>query len=400
VYPLTFATTDAKKIKTGRPEVRCVFVAFVLTGLMGFGAEAAELDDWCAQVKKPSSIVICSDAGLRQLAIDRNKAFSEAHSRLSPEVYQQLLEDQKRWISSYSQACGIPEDKSVQNPVSPSIIECFRRAGQARVQYIRTYGGSSAGAPTQLVSPAPTTEEQALAAGRATETECFNRLSASTPIQPGYREVYMRNTQSKCIEEANAAAERVRSAAAERQQAERDRERARLAEAERQAALERAERDRQEAVEAEKARERLRGQAAAEKEDQLSSKLKELGYTLVSPVDLELDWRDLRAGSRKIAMKGIYREVDDVEALSVLNKDDPLIRIYSDDASRDARKTFLECRNSDFSLSKCRMIVGATVATCTRNKGQLNEKEVPCLRVREVFLLPNESDMTTGDKRR
>jgi hypothetical protein len=46
------------------------------------------------------------------------------------------------------------------------------------------------------------------------------------------------------------------------------------------------------------------------------------------------------------------------------------------------------------------MIVGATVATCTRNKGQLNEKEVPCLRVREVFLLPNESDMTTGDKRR
>lgn len=367
--------------------MRYALLAFALVCLTGSRVQGAELDDWCSQVKKPSSIVICSDTGLRQLAAARNQAFTEAKSRLSTEAYQQLLDDQKRWISSYSQACGVPENKPVSSPISSDIVECFRRAGQARVQYIRNYGGAVAGTPTALVPPAPTVEEQALAAGGAAETECFNRLTASAPIQPGYRETYMRSIQSKCIEEANAAAQRVRSAAAERERAER----ARL-EAEKQAEAERTERQRrQEAADAERAREILRKQATAEREAQLAAKLKELGYTLVSPVDLELDWRDLRAASGKIAMKGIYREVEDIEALSVPNKDAPIIRMYSDDASRDARKALLECRNSDFAISKCRMIVGATVATCIRNKGQLNEKEVPCLRVREVFLLPDET---------
>jgi hypothetical protein len=41
-------------------------------------AVADEMDGWCAQVKKASSIVICSDAELRQQAIARNKLFDAA----------------------------------------------------------------------------------------------------------------------------------------------------------------------------------------------------------------------------------------------------------------------------------------------------------------------------------
>ena len=68
------------------------------------------------------------------------------------------------------------------------------------------------------------------------------------------------------------------------------------------------------------------------------------------------------------------------------NKDQPNIRLYTTDASRAARKTMLECRNSGFGYSLCEMVIAATVKTCTRNRGELNEKEVPCLNVQEAFL--------------
>jgi hypothetical protein len=34
------------------------------------------------------------------------------------------------------------------------------------------------------------------------------------------------------------------------------------------------------------------------------------------------------------------------------------------------------------------MIVGATIQGCIRNKGELNEKEVPCLKVLEAYVIP------------
>ena len=68
----------------------------------------------------------------------------------------------------------------------------------------------------------------------------------------------------------------------------------------------------------------------------------------------------------------------------------PFTRLYTQDASRDARKAMLECRNSDFAKSKCRMIVAGTVQTCIRNKGQLNEVQIPCITITEAFVLPEE----------
>ena len=45
----------------------------VLTIALPFIAAADELEDWCAQVQKASSIVICSDAQLRSETIKRQK---------------------------------------------------------------------------------------------------------------------------------------------------------------------------------------------------------------------------------------------------------------------------------------------------------------------------------------
>jgi hypothetical protein len=95
------------------------------------------------------------------------------------------------------------------------------------------------------------------------------------------------------------------------------------------------------------------------------------------------------ANSTKIAVHGTYIEASDVEVLSTPdNKDQPTIRLYTSDASRSARKVMLECRNSSFAFPSCQMIVGATIQSCVRNKGELNEKEVPCLKVQEAYVIP------------
>jgi hypothetical protein len=117
----------------------------------------------------------------------------------------------------------------------------------------------------------------------------------------------------------------------------------------------------------------------------ITDKLESLGYTLITPTDLELDWRDLVANSKKIAIFGTYIEVDDIDFLRVENnRDQPNIILDSKNALRDARKAMLECRNSEGEQS-CPMIIGATVKTCVEHKGQLNEREVPCLAVIDVF---------------
>jgi uncharacterized protein YecT (DUF1311 family) len=67
---------------------------------------ADELDGWCAQAKKASSIVTCSDTELRQQTITRNKLFEAARAKLPPETYKALTEDQARWIKSYTARCG------------------------------------------------------------------------------------------------------------------------------------------------------------------------------------------------------------------------------------------------------------------------------------------------------
>lgn len=75
------------------------------------------MDGWCAQAKKASSIVFCSDPELRQRAIARNQFFETARGKLSPEAYKVLTDDQSRWIKSYTARCGV----SIDDPVVPSL---------------------------------------------------------------------------------------------------------------------------------------------------------------------------------------------------------------------------------------------------------------------------------------
>lgn len=102
-------------------------------------ARADDMDGWCAQVKKASSIVICSDPELRQGAIARNKLFEAAREKLGPEVYRALTENQSRWIKSYTARCGVAiDDPPPTLPIAQSVIDCYRRESRARTAYLAT----------------------------------------------------------------------------------------------------------------------------------------------------------------------------------------------------------------------------------------------------------------------
>jgi uncharacterized protein YecT (DUF1311 family) len=134
----------------------------------------------------------------------------------------------------------------------------------------------------------------------------------------------------------------------------------------------------------------LKKQAEQKRKEDFFNNIKERGFRLLEPVDLDLDWRGLSDTSEKIALRGVYRYQDDVDAIAFVepNKDQPVTRLYTENASRDARKAMLECRDSNFQLSLCRMVVGGTIRHCVRNKGQLNEKEFPCIVVSEAWVIP------------
>jgi uncharacterized protein YecT (DUF1311 family) len=118
-----------------RPVTLCALV--VAFASVAGPSHADELDEWCAQAKKASSIVICSDAGLRQQAIARNKLFEAARAKLSSEAYKALSDDQSRWIKSYTARCGISiDDPPPPMPIPQSVIDCYRHESSARTAYL------------------------------------------------------------------------------------------------------------------------------------------------------------------------------------------------------------------------------------------------------------------------
>jgi uncharacterized protein YecT (DUF1311 family) len=131
----------------------------VLCRAMQANAGPAELDDWCAQASQPSSIALCSDPELRELAIQRNHAFEAARVRLGKDAYDALLREQKTWVRSYSTACGISPTVAPPLPLSRETLDCMKQAGQARVDYLWTYNGA-ARAPAPRSNPAAPLESQ------------------------------------------------------------------------------------------------------------------------------------------------------------------------------------------------------------------------------------------------
>lgn len=131
-------------------------ITLALFALPIFRTTAAPLDEWCAQVKLPSSIVICGDPELRTLAVERQQAFDSAEAGLNPDQQRELLADQNSWVRSYATSCGVPRDAPAPNPVPASVKACFKRAGEARIAYLRAYGSGLRRSAPQPVPAVPT----------------------------------------------------------------------------------------------------------------------------------------------------------------------------------------------------------------------------------------------------
>ncbi len=124
-------------------------VAFIFSMVLASGTAAA-FD--CVGVTFPSTVVICSDPELRGLADERQEAINEARTRIGEQAWPALWEDQKRWVRAYATACGVPPNSPPPDPVPSSIKECFKQAGEARIAYLRAYGGEGAGRATLSVA--------------------------------------------------------------------------------------------------------------------------------------------------------------------------------------------------------------------------------------------------------
>jgi hypothetical protein len=121
--------------------MRTLIVSLVVLLTLAGRGSAAVFD--CSGVTLPSSIVICSDPDLTRLAGERQEIYQETLSRLRPEQRARLWEDQKAWVRSYASACGVPPDSLPPIPVPSSVIECFKRAAEARAVYLRSYNPAS-----------------------------------------------------------------------------------------------------------------------------------------------------------------------------------------------------------------------------------------------------------------
>jgi uncharacterized protein YgiM (DUF1202 family) len=418
---------------------------FIFAVFFAIGAQSACADDmsemaaWCAtQASAPSSIVICSDPELTRMAVIRNKIIADARERLSPDEFRRLMEDQNQWLHQYSAACGAPvSGPPTPPPIPQQITDCYKQAGRARMAELQrrlrsvvpnyqipaVTGATSDIKPGSPTIPNPNTTFTVVGIAsndvlniREQPTVQSRIVGMIPPTATGvvyannyndggrwllvrYGEItgwvasrYLREepaslpsqqvAPSNQAEQKQAAREQVAREQAAREQAARE-QAAREQAAREQAAREQAARE-QAATEE---RQRLEKTAAKE---QLRTKLADLGYSLLDPVDLDLDWKALMASDKKIAVIGTYLEANDMEELSTPdNKDQPMIRLYTIGSSRDARKLLLECRNSNFQFASCQMAIGATIESCIRNKGELNEKEVPCLKVNDAYLIPS-----------
>jgi uncharacterized protein YecT (DUF1311 family) len=64
---------------------------------------------------------------------------------LPEQQFKELIAYQNAWIRAYATACGVPPNGGPPElPVSPSVKACFKRAGEARTAYVRSYGGQVA----------------------------------------------------------------------------------------------------------------------------------------------------------------------------------------------------------------------------------------------------------------
>jgi uncharacterized protein YecT (DUF1311 family) len=152
--------------------MRPAAVLAVLTIALPCAAAADELDGWCAQVQKASSIVICSDAQLRAETVARQKLFDLFRERLAPETFKALLTEQNTWIKTYTARCGVSlDDPPPSLSVSRGVVDCYLRESRSRTaELARPYSwalpqelaGSNKSPPTPTAPSPPRSTTSAM----------------------------------------------------------------------------------------------------------------------------------------------------------------------------------------------------------------------------------------------
>lgn len=136
---------------------RLAAAVLVITVILPVTLAADELDSWCAQVQKASSIVICSDARLRTETLNRQDIFDVLKEQLTSERYRALMTEQSAWVKEYTARCGVPLDgPSPSLPVSGDIINCYLRESRSRTaELARRYSWALSQELTGSVKPSP-----------------------------------------------------------------------------------------------------------------------------------------------------------------------------------------------------------------------------------------------------
>jgi clan AA aspartic protease (TIGR02281 family) len=127
---------DAGRLVTRSGRSTAIIFSFVASSSPAFAFD-------CAGVSLPSSVVICSDPELMDLADQRQVAINEARGRIGETAWPVLWEDQKAWVKSYATSCGVPPEQSPPDPMPQSVRACFKRAALSRIAYLRAYGGAA-----------------------------------------------------------------------------------------------------------------------------------------------------------------------------------------------------------------------------------------------------------------
>lgn len=117
-----------------------------VAALLAAGSARADHALECDKVQLPSSLVVCSDPDLLTIADERAPVYREVWARLDADQREALKTDQSRWVREYATRCGVPPELPPQLPPTPSVVDCFKQAGQARIAFLRSYSGRRTGA--------------------------------------------------------------------------------------------------------------------------------------------------------------------------------------------------------------------------------------------------------------
>jgi hypothetical protein len=145
--------------------------------------------------------------------------------------------------------------------------------------------------------------------------------------------------------------------------------------------------------EAEEAAERRRRDAeeqaaAAERRAQKLGAERKRGYERISFETFHLDGKALAANEAKVSIQGYYQKIGQIETLSPSNLDtrNPTtwnqlnIGLLTDDAPRNIRKRFLDCRTT--TQFGCQIVIGGRITMCTTTT-LVGSKISPCLIVED-----------------